>query len=78
MNPESTANSTAFLQASTSASSLSNTAGPLAEMDAITSPESFLITAPNPDACKSWNIAASKLSLNPLAAGSRHCEPLGT
>ena len=48
LNLASTANFKAFRQAYISASSLSITGGPLAEIDAITSPLPFRIIAPNP------------------------------
>lgn len=54
-NPSSIVNSIAFLHASISASSLHCTARPLANTAAITSPLSFLITAPNPDLSKPVN-----------------------
>ena len=53
LNPASTTNYKAFRQANMSASSLSITGGPLAEIDAITSPLPFRIIAPNPEACSS-------------------------
>ena len=53
LNLASTANSKAFRQANISASSLPITGGPVAEIDAITSPLSFRIIAPNSEACSS-------------------------
>ena len=53
LNLASTANYKAFRQASISTSSLSITGGPLAEIDAITSPLPFRIIALNQEACSS-------------------------
>lgn len=65
----STANSKALQQASTSASSLLDTGGPLTAMATITSPSPLRITAPKLDAFKSSKMAASKFSLKPLLGG---------
>ena len=73
---ESTVNSNALQQASTSASSLSITNEPLANSEAITSPKSFRINVLSPDAFMSWNIATSKLSLKHRWGGGLHVELL--
>ena len=68
--PASTANLIAFLQASSSASILQDTFGPLAAMAAITSLSSLRMIAPNPDLLRPEKIAASKLSLKTNYGGS--------
>ena len=75
-NPASTANSIALQQASNSASSLVLTFGPLVDIEAITSPLSFLIIALQPNLSKPRKIAASKFNLYSDCEGGCQTSPL--
>ena len=77
INPHSITNYTARRQAKTSASSLHATRGPFADKDAMTSPLSLRIVAPTPVPPISWNIEASKLSLNRAKKGGLYLVGLG-
>lgn len=72
VKPASIANSKAFSQAMISASSLSTTEGPPADITDITSPLSFQTIALIPISSRSANNAASKLSLNQEDGGGHH------
>lgn len=70
--PASMENSSAFLHAKASSSSLFVTGGPLTDKAAITSPFSFQIIGPYPEQFWSAKIAASKFILKTECGGGCH------
>ena len=75
--PTSIANSNVFLQDKVSASSLSPTGGPFANIDATISPFSLQIIAPTPKLFNFEKIVASKFNLNIDSEGGCHiCTPV--